>query len=79
MLYNIVLYDPTIPLLGIYPKKTLTERGTCTPIFMEALFTIAIGHGEENGTHSNILAWKIPWTEEPGRLQSMGLQKVRHD
>ena len=30
-------------------------------------------------THSNILAWKTPWTEEPGRLQSMGSQKVRHD
>ena len=30
-------------------------------------------------THSSILAWKIPWTEEPGRLQSMGLQRVRHN
>ena len=30
-------------------------------------------------THSSILAWKIPWTEEPGRLQSMGSQKVGHD
>ena len=29
--------------------------------------------------HSNILAWEIPWTEEPGGLQSMGLQRVRHD
>ena len=29
--------------------------------------------------HSSILAWKIPWTEEPGGLQSMGLQRVRHD
>ena len=29
-------------------------------------------------THSNTLAWKIPWTEEPGRLQSMGLQRVGH-
>ena len=29
-------------------------------------------------THSNILAWRIPWTEEPGGLQSMGLQGVRH-
>ena len=28
--------------------------------------------------HSSILAWKIPWTEEPGRLQSMGLRRVRH-
>ena len=30
-------------------------------------------------THSNILAWRIPWTEEPGGLQSMGLQRVGHD
>ena len=30
-------------------------------------------------THSSILAWRIPWTDEPGRLQSMGLQRVRHD
>jgi len=29
--------------------------------------------------HSSTLAWKIPWTEEPGRLQSMGLLRVRHD
>ena len=30
-------------------------------------------------THSSILAWKIPWMEEPGRLQSMGSQRVGHD
>ena len=30
-------------------------------------------------THSSVLAWMIPWTEEPGRLQSTELQKVRHD
>ena len=30
-------------------------------------------------THSSTIAWKIPWTEEPGRLQSMRLQRVRHD
>ena len=34
---------------------------------------------KEMATHSSILAWKIPWTEEPGRLQSMELQRVRHD
>ena len=34
---------------------------------------------KEMATHSSILAWKIPWTEEPGGLQSMGLQRVRHD
>ena len=32
---------------------------------------------EEMATHSSILAWGIPWTEEPGGLQSMGLQRVR--
>ena len=30
-------------------------------------------------THSSILAWRFPWIEEPGRLQSMGLRRVRHD
>jgi len=34
---------------------------------------------EGMATHSSILAWKIPWTEEPGGLQSMGLQRVGHD
>ena len=30
-------------------------------------------------THSSVLAWRIPWTEEPSRLSSMGLQRVRHN
>ena len=34
---------------------------------------------EEMATHSSILAWKIPWREEPGGLQSKGSQRVRHD
>ena len=34
---------------------------------------------EEMETHSSILAWRISWTEEPGRLQSMGSQRVGHD
>ena len=34
---------------------------------------------EDMATHSSILAWKIPWTEEPSGLQSMELQRVRHD
>ena len=34
---------------------------------------------KEMATHSSTLAWKIPWTEEHGRLQSMGLQRVGHD
>ena len=34
---------------------------------------------KEMETHSSILAWRIPWTEEPGRLQSTGSQRVGHD
>ena len=34
---------------------------------------------KEMTTHSSILAWKILWTEEPGRLQSTGLQRVKHE
>ena len=34
---------------------------------------------KEMATHSSILAWKIPWTEEPSKLQSMGSQRVGHD
>ena len=34
---------------------------------------------KEMATHSSIIAWKIPWTEEPGGRQSMGLQRVGHD
>ena len=34
---------------------------------------------EGMATHSSILAWRIPWTEGPGRLQSIGSQRIRHD
>ena len=34
---------------------------------------------KEMATHSSVLAWEIPCTEEPGRLQSMGLQRIRHN
>ena len=34
-------YDPTIPLLGIYPEETIIEKDSCTPMFFVALFTIA--------------------------------------
>ena len=34
---------------------------------------------KEMATHSSTLAWRIPWTEEPDRLQSMGLQRIGHD
>ena len=44
-------------------------------------FNYRLGFSQEKATapHSSALAWKIPWMEEPGRLQSMGSLRVRHD
>ena len=53
------------------------------PLAMQETWVQSLGWEDplEEGmaTHSSILAWRIPWTEESGRLQSMGLQTVRHD
>ena len=50
---------------------------------MQETWIQSLGQGDplEKGmaTHSHILTWRIPWTEEPGGLQSMGLQRVGHD
>ena len=52
------------------------------PVIQETLFR-SLGQEdpleEDMATHSGILVWRIPWTEEPGVLQSMGLQIVRHE
>ena len=54
----------------------------CLPAMQETR-VLSLGQADplekEMATHSSTLAWKIPWTEEPGRLQSMGLQRVGHD
>ena len=50
---------------------------------MQEIGVPSLGGGDplekEMATHSSILAWRIPWTEEPGGLRSIGLQRVRHD
>ena len=49
---------------------------------MQEMWVRSLGQEDplkEMATHSSILAWEILWTEEPGGLQSMGWQKVRHD
>ena len=54
----------------------------CVPTMQETRVQ-SLGQGEplekEMAAYSSILAWKIPWIEEPGRLQSMRSQRVRHD
>jgi len=55
----------------------------CVCVYLQETWVQSLGWEDplEKGmvTHSSILAWEIPWTEEPGRLQSMGSQRVRHD
>ena len=68
------------------PKESQTSLGAQTvkhlPAVQEA-WVRSLGWEDplekEMATHSSTLAWKIPWTEEPGRLQSMGSQRVGHD
>ena len=55
------------------------------PTMQETQMTRVQSLGQEHpldealATHFNILAWEIPWTEKPGGLQSLGLQRARHD
>ena len=61
-----------------FPGSSMVKN----PPAMQETWVRILGQEDPLGkaeTHSSILAWKIPWTEEPGELQSMGLQRVRHD
>ena len=58
-------------------KELGTDHGSSIFSFLSYLYTVL--SEKAMATHSSILAWKIPWTEEPDRLQSMGSLSVRHD
>ena len=70
-------------LLISFCQASLVAQMVKNPPAMQETWVQSLGWEDplEKGTatHSSILAWRIPWTEEPGRLQSMGLQTVRHD
>ena len=62
---------------------SLVAQRVKNPLSMQETWVQSLGQEDplEKGmvTHSSFLAWKIPWTEEPEGLQSIGLQRVRHD
>ena len=64
---------------GLFPGVSVVKNSSA----MQETQVRSLGQEDplEEGmaTHSSILAWRIPWTEEPGGLQSMGLERVRHD
>ena len=63
--------------------RTLVAQMVKNPPAMQETWVQSLGWEDPlkkgMATHSSILAWRIPWTEEPGRLQSMGLQRVGHN
>ena len=66
-----------------YSWASLLARLVKTPPAMQEAWAQALGQEdpleEEMATHSSILAWRIPWTEEPGGLQSLGSQRLGQD
>ena len=84
MLYNIVLFssvqhtDSALSIWG-FPGGSEVKR---LPAMRET-WVRSLGQEDplekEMATHSSTLAWRIPWTEEPGGLQSIGWQRVGHD
>ena len=67
----------------IYTWSSLVAQTVKRPLIMRETRVRSLGCEDplekEMATHSNILAWRIPWTEEPGGLQSTGSQRVGHD
>ena len=62
-----------------FPGISVDEESACNAGDLGSILGREDLLEKEMATHSNTLAWRIPWTEESGRLQSMGLQRVRHD
>ncbi|MES9130246.1 hypothetical protein ABEQ10_11990, partial [Cutibacterium acnes] len=67
----------------VFSGVSLVAQRVKNPPAMQETWVQSLGWEDplekEMATHSSILAWRIPWTEEPGGLQSMGSQRVRHD
>ena len=59
----------------------IRKKEICLPMQEKRVESLGREDPLEKGmaTHSSVLAWRIPWTEEPGGLQSVGSQRVRHD
>ena len=62
-----------------FPSGSVGKESACNVGDLGWIPGLARSPEKEMATHSSILAWKIPWMEEPGGLQSMGLQRVGHD
>ena len=66
------------PLSPAFQADALTSEPAVKETWVQSLSREDLLE-KEMATHSSILSWRIPWTEEPGRLQSIGLQRVGHN
>ena len=62
-----------------FPHSSVGKESACSAGDLDSIPALGRSPGEGNDNHSSILAWKIPWTEGPGKLQSMELQKIGYD
>ena len=77
-LSNIDIYTLPCVKLG-FSGSSSSKESACNAEDLGSIPGSGRSPGEGNGYHSSILAWKIPWTEEPCRLQFTGSQRVGHD
>ena len=73
-----LLYGPTLTSVGFPGGLAVKNLPAMQEMWVGSL-SREDSLEEKMATHSNILAWRIPWTEEPGGLQFMGSQRVGHD
>ena len=62
-----------------FPGGSDGKESACNAGDLGLILGLGRSPGKRNATHSSVLAWKIPWTEEPGRLRFMRSQRIRHD
>ena len=87
MALSLVLFCPTLvprnyecinTMMG-FPSSSDSKASACSTGDWGSIHVLGRPLEKEMATHSSILAWEIPWTEEPGGRQSMESQRVRHD
>ena len=72
-------FDFCIPILLCFPSGSDGKEFACSVGDLDSIPGAEDSLEKEMATHSSILAWKIPRTDEPCRIESMGSQRVRHD
>ena len=81
-MYSWALYSVTLLYMGVFPASLVAQIVKHLSTMRETRVR-SLGQEDplekEMAIHSSTIAWKIPWTEELGRLQSMGSQRVGHD